>query len=139
MSPTVPSRARRRLLALPLLVALVSSWALEVGASLCTATSGAGADMRMAMDMASSAAEEAPPHHGSGEHAGCPPEGEPDRASCPFAIGGVGPCGATSSAPAAAASWIPDAPGRASRLVDVASGLVERADPIPLPPPRLAA
>ena len=140
---TLPrSRARRRLLALPLVVGLALSWAVEVGASLCTSATAMAddADMRMPMHTAAADVMEGGLEH-QGEHGNpaCPPVDDADTPLCPFAVGGTGPCGTTVPAPGVATLIPQIALERSFRVDERVSAAADRSPSIPLPPPRLTA
>lgn len=124
----------RRLTALIQVAALMLSLGLQFGVSLCPP----GMDMGMDMDM-SIVVEggDDTGHHDDGS--ACPFAGSPNedgRTTCPFAVGGVGPCGTTVPAPSAMIASV--ALAGSSQLFTIArvSGHKDVIPKLQLPPPR---
>jgi hypothetical protein len=122
------------------MVGLAASGTLELGVSMCASTTALDMDMRMVMPVSSPADlhdADTPGEAPASRHADCPPVGDDEAPRCPFAVGGVGPCGTAVPAPSMGARFTIDTAELALELGDVARDASERALPIPLPPPRV--
>ena len=103
---THSTRTIRRLKAAPQLAALGLSLAVGFQASLCPPGMDMGMEMSAGMDMAGPAADLPMPgaaraqRHAAGLHCvfGSSMDGD-GRPTCPFAVGGIGPCGTTPPIP----------------------------------------
>ena len=132
------SRARvRRVIALPQLTALLLSLGLGFELSACPPGMDMGMEMSMSMDAASRTTLE----HGPGEDRAmdCPFGGSLDaqgRTTCPLAVGGIGPCGTSASAPAELVTAGRPLPLSVFTYVSATSGHADFSKTIQLPPPR---
>ncbi len=127
----------RRLVALPQLTALLLSLGLGFEVSVCPPGMDMGMEMPMPMDAASRTALE----QGPGEDQGmdCPFSGSLDdegRASCPLAVGGVGPCGTSAPAPTELATAPREIPLSVFAYVSATSAYADFFKTVQLPPPR---
>ncbi len=132
------SRARvRRVVALPQLTALLLSLGLGFELSACPPGMDKGMERPMPMDAASRTALEQRP--GEDQGMDCPFSGSLDdegRASCPLAVGGIGPCGTGEPAPAELVTAGPPLLPSVFTYVSTTSGHADFSETIQLPPPR---
>ncbi len=132
------SRARvRRVVALPQLTALLLSLGLGFELSACPP----GMDMGMEMPMPMDASSQTTLDQGPGEESGmdCPFSGSLDdkgRASCPLAVGGIGPCGTGAPVPTEQVTAGRPLPLSVFTYVSATSGHADFSETIQLPPPR---
>lgn len=127
----------RRSMALPQLAALLLSLGLGFQASLCPPGMDMGMEMSMPGGDVSGTTGDQSMGHRAGLH--CVFDGstnEDGRATCPFAVGGIGPCGTT--VPAAGVLVATPAPVLSSgfSLVSDPSGHTDPLTQVLLPPPR---
>ena len=127
----------RHLFALPQLAALLLSLGLELEVSLCPP----GMHMGMEMPMSADARFPETVQHGPGEDRGmdCPFDGSLDderRATCPLAVGGIGPCGTSAPAPGGLVAAPRQIPLSELAYVSGTSGHADFSESVQLPPPR---
>ncbi len=134
------SRARvRRIVALPQFTALLLSLGLAIEVSVCPPGMDMGMEMPMPMPM--DARSRTALERGPGEDQGmdCLFSGSLDdegRASCPLAVGGIGPCGTSALAPTELVTAGRPLPLSVFTYVSATSGHADFSETVQLPPPR---
>lgn len=127
----------RRTVAWPQLVALLLSLGLGFQVSVCPPGMDTGMEMPMPMDAGSPVALGQSPGDASGME--CPFSGlldEDGRASCPLAVGGIGPCGTNAPVPSESVTVVSSLSLRVFAHTSVPSGHEDFSLAIQLPPPR---
>jgi hypothetical protein len=132
----------RRSVALPQVLALVLSLGLGVRSSLCPPGMDMGMEMDMNMSMpaggSSDMADDSAMGHEAGRHCGSAGSVDDDgRTTCPFALGGIGPCGTTVPAPGLAMVGPTPVFSEGFASVTEPSGHIDPSAQVNLPPPRV--
>jgi hypothetical protein len=131
-----PALAARRLSALPQIAAWLLSLGFGFEVSACPPGMDMGMDMPMSLQVAPAMGDD---HGGMGSGMDCPFGGSMDdegRAGCPFAVGGIGPCGTSTTAPAALATDIRSMPLAVFGYVSAVSEHTDFFESVRHPPPR---
>ncbi len=128
----------RRLMALPQLAALTLSFGLAFEASLCPPGMDTGMEMSMPMGAGLSTGSDRFAGQQADLHCVFSASTDQDgRTTCPFAVGGVGPCGTTMPTPGVGLAVPSPIIVSGMRLVSNPHTHTDPFTPIQLPPPRV--